>query len=443
MAAQLAKTDVETALAQGFAAARSTLPGGGTLAEVRATDFARFEKAGLPHRRVEDWKYTDLRNLMREALPVAAPPDAAALALAREALGKYALAGARLLVLADGHFVAALSDLSGLEPGLSIRTLTAALTSPDAEMIAALSHSAAADDAMFALNGAMMGDGLVIDIGDDASLARPIQLVHVACGRNPASSYTRSLVRAGRNARATLAELFVAAGDGADYQINDAVLMSLASGARIDHVRMMEDAPAALHVATLVARVGAQAHLNTFNLTAGGAVSRYQAFIGFEGEGATVETNGVKLIRGTQHADTTLFLDHARPHCTSRERFRAVVDNRARSVFQGKIVVRQEAQKTDAKMMARALLLSDEAEADAKPELEIYADDVVCGHGATSGALDQSLLFYLRARGLPEAEAQALLVQAFVGEAIETIVDEGLREAALAAAIRFLEMRGR
>jgi Fe-S cluster assembly protein SufD len=441
MAAQLAKTDVETALAREFADARPGLPGSGALAELRAADFARFEALGLPHRRVEDWKYTDLRNLMREALPVASPPDAAALAQAREALAKHALPGARVLVMADGHFIAALSDLAALEPGLSIRTLAETLASPNAGIVAALSQTAAASDPMFALNGAMMGDGIVIDLADETNLARPIQLIHVACG-GPASAYTRSLVRAGRNARATLAELFIATGAAADYQVNDAVLFSLDAGARIDHARIMEEAPAALHVATLVARVGAQAHFNTFNLTAGGAVSRYQAFIGFEGEGATVETNGVNLIRGTQHADTTLFLDHARAHCTSREQFRAVVDNRARSVFQGKIVVQQEAQKTDAKMMARALLLSDEAEADAKPELEIYADDVACGHGATSGALDQSLLFYLRARGLPEAEAQALLVQAFVGEAIESIVDEGLRDAALATAIRFLKMRG-
>jgi Fe-S cluster assembly protein SufD len=147
------------------------------------------------------------------------------------------------------------------------------------------------------------------------------------------------------------------------------------------------------------------------------------------------------LLRGRQHADTTLLMDHAVPHCASREVFRAVIDDSAHSVFQGRIIVRPDAQKTDAKMMTRALLLSDDAEADNKPELEIFADDVTCGHGATSGALDESLLFYLRARGLKEKEAQALLIQAFVGEAIESIASDALRALAAATAERWLRAR--
>ena len=163
----------------------------------------------------------------------------------------------------------------------------------------------------------------------------------------------------------------------------------------------------------------------------------------FAGEGSKVETNGVNLLNGRQHADTTLFMDHAVPHCASREVFRAVARrSAAHSVFQGRIIVRPKAQKTDAKMMTRALLLSDEAEADNKPELEIFADDVTCGHGATTGALDESLLFYLRARGLSETEAQALLIQAFVGEAIESIVNDDLRELAVSTAQRWLAARG-
>jgi Fe-S cluster assembly protein SufD len=178
-----------------------------------------------------------------------------------------------------------------------------------------------------------------------------------------------------------------------------------------------------------------------FNMTSGGAVSRFQGFIKFAGEGSELSVNGVNLLKGKQHGDTTLVVDHAVPHCTSRENFRAVIDDRGHSVFQGRIIVRPDAQKTDGKMMTRALLLSDEAEADNKPELEIFADDVTCGHGATAGALDDSLLFYLRARGLPEKEAQALLIQAFVGEAIEEIGDDALRELAMATAERWLEAR--
>jgi len=172
-----------------------------------------------------------------------------------------------------------------------------------------------------------------------------------------------------------------------------------------------------------------------------GALSRFSGLVTMNGEGSELNVNGVNLLKGTQHGDTTLVVDHAVPNCTSREIFRAVVDDRAHSVFQGRIIVRPHAQKTDGKMMTRALLLSDEAEADNKPELEIFADDVTCGHGATAGALDESLLFYLRARGLPEKEAQALLIQAFVGEAIEGIANDDLREAAMIAAQRWLEAR--
>jgi Fe-S cluster assembly protein SufD len=238
-----------------------------------------------------------------------------------------------------------------------------------------------------------------------------------------------------------LLESFVAAEGTRAYQANDAVMISLGEDARLQHVRLMMDAPDAANVSTLIVTVGAKAFLNTFNMTTGGAVSRYQGYITAAGEGAEIRTHGVNLLNGRQHADTTLFMDHSVPNCRSREIFRAVVDDRGHSVFQGRIMVRPKAQKTDAKMMTRALLLSDEAEADNKPELEIFADDVTCGHGATSGALDGNLLFYLRARGLPEKEAQALLIQAFLGEAIEEIADEGLRELASSAARRWLEAR--
>ena len=196
-----------------------------------------------------------------------------------------------------------------------------------------------------------------------------------------------------------------------------------------------------MNVSSGIVAVGARRRLNFFNMTTGAAVSRLQGFITLAGEGSELNVNGVNLLKKTEHGDTTLVVDHAVPNCTSREVFRAVIDDRAHSVFQGRIIVRPHAQKTDGKMMTRALLLSDEAEADNKPELEIFADDVTCGHGATSGALDESLLFYLRARGLPEKDAQALLIQAFVGEAIEGIADDDLREAVMAAAQRWLEAR--
>jgi Fe-S cluster assembly protein SufD len=203
----------------------------------------------------------------------------------------------------------------------------------------------------------------------------------------------------------------------------------------------MAEASDAVNITSDIITIGARSKLNLFNMTRGGAVSRFQGFIKMAGEGSELSANGVNLLKGTQHGDTTLVVDHAVPHCTSREIFRAVLDDRAHSVFQGRIIVRPGAQKTDGKMMTRALLLSDESEADNKPELEIFADDVTCGHGATSGALDETLLFYLRARGLSEKEAQALLIQAFLGEAIEQIGNDELREFASSVAQHWLEAR--
>src|SRR5213075_2006219 len=292
------------------------------------------------------------------------------------------------------------------------------------------------------LNSAMMTDGVVIEVADNAVLTKPLHIVHIASGATPFAMFTRSLLKIGRAASATLVESYIAANGAKAYQVHDSLVVSIGDGARLDHVRLNEDGREAFNISSASLTVGANAHYNTFGMTSGANVSRYQAMIAFAGEGSRVETNGVNLLNGRQHADSTLFLDHAVPNCESREIFRAVVDDRGHSVFQGRIMVRPNAQKTDAKMMTRALLLSDEAEADNKPELEIFADDVTCGHGATSGALDESLLFYLRARGLPEKDAQALLIQAFVGEAIESIVSDDLRELAVAAASRWLAARG-
>jgi Fe-S cluster assembly protein SufD len=338
-------------------------------------------------------------------------------------------------------FAPELSETEKPEQGLRIRTLREVLTSGDAAdqaLLLGFDNS----DAMVALNSTMMTDGVVIDVADGNVLARPLHIVHVASGSQPAAMFTRSLLKVGKAAAATLVESYIAAEGTSTYQVHDSLIVSIADDARLDHVRLIEDRREACNISSSRVTLGKHAHFNTFGMTTGPGVSRYQAVIEFAGEGSRVETNGVNLLNGKQHADTTLFMDHAVPNCVSRELFRAVADDRGHSVFQGRIIVRPDAQKTDAKMMTRALLLSDEAEADNKPELEIFADDVTCGHGATTGALDASLLFYLRARGLSEKEAQALLIQAFVGEAIESIVNDGLRELAISAAQRWLAARG-
>ena len=430
---------VERALADQFGQLAPALPGGPAVAGVRTRAFEAFERQGLPHRRIEEWKYTDLRALIREAYAPAAAPDKAALQRAAKALKAHGLKDTRKLVLVDGVFQPEMSDLARLEGGLTIEPLGVALArDPD------LLQAETADDAnpVLALNTALTRDGFVIALADGASLSRPVHIVHVMSSAVPASAYTRSRVRVGAKASLTLVESFVGATDAA-YQINDSVFVTVGAGGRLDHVRLMEDRGDAFNLSTFQVELGREAALNTFNLTSGAAVSRYDLALKFAGEGARAETFGVNLLRGSQHGDSTLVVDHAVPGCMSRETFRSVLDHRARSVFQGRIIVRPGAQKTDGKMMTRALLLSEDAEADHKPELEIFADDVTCGHGATSGALDGDLLFYLRARGLPEHEAQALLIQAFVGEAIEAVVDEKLRDAAIAAADRWLKERAR
>ena len=433
----LAKTDT---LNDVFSVARDRLPGTDGVAEARRQAFEIFARAGLPNRRIEDWKYTDLRALMREVLPLAPTPDAAALKRAGAALKVHAIAGARQLVLVDGVFAPDLSDLANLDEGLSIRTLRDALET-DGAQLQPEDLSSETSSAMMALNTAMMTDGLVIMVAKGVALQRPLHVVHVASVAQPASMFTRSLVMLGKGASATLVESYIAASGAKAYQVHDALSLAIGDDARLDHVRLVEDSHDAFNISSAVVTLGTRAHFNTFGMTSGAAVSRYQANIVVAGEHSRVETNGVNLLNGRQHADTTLLLDHAVPNCASREIFRAVVDDHAHSVFQGRIIVKPKAQKTDAKMMTRALLLSDDAEADNKPELEIFADDVTCGHGATTGALDESLLFYLRARGLSETEAQALLIQAFVGEAIESIANDDLRELAISAAQRWLEAR--
>ena len=228
----------------------------------------------------------------------------------------------------------------------------------------------------------------------------------------------------------------------AEHQVNTALELIVGEKAHADHIKITSGAGGVVHVSSLMAAIGANARFNDFSYTTGGAVVRNQLFVRFDGEGTLANIRGATLLKGNQHADATLVADHVAGGCQCREVFKAVLDDKSRSVFQGKIIVRQGSQKTDAKMMTNSLLLSDEAEANQKPELEIFADDVQCGHGATSGALDENLKFYLMARGIPEVEAESLLVQAFVGDAVEGIEHAGLRDALMEDVVSWLRARG-
>jgi Fe-S cluster assembly protein SufD len=435
------KTAAETALAHSFAQARPHLPGGTEIAKERAAAFDVFVREGLPHRRVEEWKYTDLRALMRDAKPLASPPDAQAKARAKSAGALIGDVEARRLVFVDGAFVPELSDTAALEQGLTVGSLAAALIGNDADLTAHLGKLAPASDVAVALNTALMGDGAVIRVGAGATIERPLHLVFTASDK-PAASFVRSLMIVEQGARVMLVESHEGPA-GSDYQVNAALELFVADKAHVDHVKIIGEGADALHVSTLAAAIGAKARFNSFTFTIGGAVVRNQLFLKFDGEGTVANIRGATLLKGRQHADTTLVANHIARGCQSREVFKSVLDDEAHGVFQGRIVVRQGAQQTDAKMMTRALLLSERAEADNKPELEIFADDVQCGHGATAGALDDDLKFYLMARGIPAAEAEALLIQAFLGEAVEGIEHAGLREALMDQVAAWVKARAK
>jgi Fe-S cluster assembly protein SufD len=430
------RTAAETALAANFAAAKASLPGADGVAALREEAFRRFEAGGLPSRRIEEWKYTDLRALMREAKPLAPLPDAAARRWAAESAALLASIDARRIVFVDGSFVLELSDLSDLEPGLSIRSMASALEAGDTRVLTRMGRISPTADTAMALNTAFMRDGAVIDVAAGVALARPIHLVFVAARKEASAVFTRSLAMIGKGARAMLVESHEGS---SEQQVNTAMELDVADEAHVDHVKIT--AAGALHVSTMMAAVGAHSRFNEFLFTAGGAVVRNQIFVRFAGTGTIAGIRGASLLKGNQHADTTLLVDHAAEGCTSRETFKSVLDGESRGVFQGKIIVRPGAQKTDAKMATHALLLSDAAESDNKPELEIFADDVQCGHGATSGALDEDLLFYLRARGITQPEAEALLIQAFVGEAVEGIEHAGLRDVLMEQVVTWLNAR--
>jgi Fe-S cluster assembly protein SufD len=434
------KTAAETQLVEAFAALRGGLPDD-DVAVCREAAFRRFEAQGLPHRRVEEWKYTDLRSLMRDVKPLAGVPDADARARARSAGRIFASIGARRIVFVDGTLVAELSDLAGIEPGIKISSLADALARGRAELTERLAAAGPAEgDVAYALNTAFMGDGAVVEVAAGVEIARPLHLVFVYGAQRASAVFSRSLVVLGAGAGLTLLESHEGP-DGVDYQVNTALDLVVGDRSRLDRIKVNGEGDAALHLATLNACIGAKAHVSDFAFLTGGHVVRNQLFVRCAGAGTSLRLGGASLLKGRQHGDTTLMVDHTAGGCEARELFKSVVDGAARSVFQGKIIVRPEAQKTDARMMTRALLLSEEAEADNKPELEIFADDVQCGHGATSGALDPNLKFYLMSRGILEKEAEALLIQSFVGEAIDSVGHTSVRDALTRATEQWLAGR--
>ncbi|HZH52297.1 MAG TPA: Fe-S cluster assembly protein SufD [Microvirga sp.] len=432
----LMKTPAETALAQAYESAKATLPGN---VESRAEAFELFTRNGLPHRRVEEFKYTDLRALMREVAPFAGTPTA------EEA--KAALDNAQVLTgieavqvpFVNGHFVRGAVDFAGLPEGVEIVPLAEALADGH-EWLAKLSPVEwARQNPVYQLNTTFMADGVMLRIAGDVET--PVHLRFVTAAASAVATATRVLVLVEDGASVTLLESHESP-NGVSHQPNDVVELIAGDRTKVRHVRLNQEGDKALALSTLALRVGGDAEFFSINLVSGAATSRHQVFAVLNGENTKLRVNGATMIKAGQHADSTLVVEHAAPHCESRELFKTVVDGEATGVFQGKIIVPHHAQKTDGRMMSAAILLSEGGTMNNKPELEIFADDVQCAHGATCGQLDDDLLFYLMARGLPRKEAESLMVQAFLGEAIEFVEDQEIHDALVAVTEDWLRARG-
>jgi Fe-S cluster assembly protein SufD len=382
------------------AAAAAVKPGPDWLAKRRAAGLEAFAGAGFPTRRDEDWKYTDLKLVSRRsftpgaAFPVDVPGidgfDCPALVFVNGRL-------TRTLGLPQGASVVSLSEaIADGHP--ACRALLGEIADPGRHRFAALAT-------------ALFADGVLVELAAGVELAAPLRLVFVAGGDQPALACPRVLVHAGPNSRATIIEHYVAgSGEALSLAVTE---VALEAGARLDHYRLQEESAENFHLGVLAARLERDATLVSHNLAVGARIARLDLDVKLVGPGARVEMNGLYVTRDRQHTDSHTRVDHAVPRTTSDELYRGVIGDRSRAVFNGKAIVHPGAAGTDARQSNANLLLSPHAHVDTKPELEIYADDVKCAHGATTGQLDAAALFYLRSRGLDEATARSLLTFAF------------------------------
>ena len=397
--------------------------------DIRQLAADSIAKSGLPHRRVEEWKWTDLRRIVDQAYPPAIGGSVAAATVdelvARSPFGEIA---SSRLVFVNGQFD---QSRSSLPENISVSTMA---KTDD------LNFSLRDGDIIDALNLAYASDGAIIKIAKGQTADKPIELIYITAPDQPATVTTRNVIAIEEGAELTVLE--VSAGHGDAYVTNNVTEISIADNATFNRVRLQEDGENAIHLSNTSVTLGKQSTLRDFTFTLGGKTIRNQGFVTFAGEDSNANMSGSYMLAGKQHVDTTLVVNHAVPACESRELFKCVMDENSRGIFQGKVIVAPDAQKTDGQQNVNALLLSDGAEFDAKPELEIYADDVWCGHGATSGDLDQNQLFYLKTRGIPEKQAKALLIAAFAASAFDEIENEAIREIFTELAQGWLDRRG-
>jgi Fe-S cluster assembly protein SufD len=395
------------------------------LAGYRRRSLARFAELGFPSRRSEAWRYLDLRALeQRPRVPAGRESPVITPAL-RAQLAEIGLAepGYRLVLL-NGIFAPELSRLDHLPSGVWLGPMAAAIAErPDLVRVGLEAQSL--DQPFASLNAAFFADGFVLDVAPGIVLERPVEIIHLSDGETEHSLHTRSLVVAGDGSRATIIESFAGRGN---YWRNDVVEMRLGAGSELARVTLVEEGAEALHFSETLAALDAASRLSNFALLLGGRTVRHEATVRSEGERSYCALNGAFLLSGRQEANILTTVDHMAVGGETREVFKGIATGRAHGAFQGRITVRPGAQKVDAHQLSRNLVLSPRAAIDTKPELEIYADDVKCSHGAAVGDLDEAALFYLRARGIPRDQARRMLIEAFAAEALELIAPVALRE---------------
>jgi Fe-S cluster assembly protein SufD len=411
-----------------FRRVQHTLPGAQLpwLRMLRTSAMENFMDQGFPDTRLEEWKYTDLRGMTRHHF-TAAPT--AARAINATALQGWPLIDrtAHRLVFVDGRFVAELSPPCTGMKGVTITSLAAALDNEPHTLEDWLGRNTdTAVPGFNALNTAFMSDGACIHLAPGIELEQPVHLLFIATGRPDTLATLRNLVVAGTGSKAVILESYLALND-APYLTNTVTEIITGEAAEIEHYKLEQESESAYHMAGIHVRQQRDSRFTSHNIALGGRLARNDLQVSLEGTGADCTLNGLHHTRGRQHVDNHTRIDHHSPQASSREGYRGVLDGRSRTVFNGRIVVHQDAQKTVAQQSNHNLLLSEDAEADAKPQLEIYADDVQCAHGCTVGQLDEEAVFYLRSRALDEATARAFLIHAFAANVLERIRIEPLR----------------
>ena len=383
----------------------------------------RFAALGLPTTRQEDWRFTDVSPLGRAEYTL---PGTAATRVSADALDPYLfdLPGGALLVFVDGRFVESLSRTDGVPKGVTVRPLA---TTNESELAALGGLADVEAHSFVALNTAGWMDGAWISVPDGVALQAPIHLLFLASDGDAAVvSQPRVLLQLGKNTEATVIESYGSTGEGKGLA-NAVTEVQLSDGAVLDHYRIQRQAAASYHFGTLAVRQGRSSSFRSFSFAAGARIHRAEIRTVFAAEGASCALNGLYLGSGRQLVDHQTSIDHAMPHGTSTELYKGILDDRSRAVFNGEIIVRPDAQKTSAQQTNKNLILSDETAVNSKPQLEIFANDVQCAHGATVGQLDADSLYYMRARGIPVDRATRLLTYAFASEMIEEVRIPGLR----------------